>query len=151
MWNSKNVFLNKAETPSETHNLLTVFMRTLNVNKVWQVRVFRKSSITQTREKWDSHVLSISDFWIVWRRMWLSLFLFFLFRSNVTKWYLDESDFRNCYGSFFESAIPKVTWSQLCWSFLSTLTLTTAFWRTYYDWRFYGHGSRYVLILSSKP
>ena len=29
-------------------------------------------------------------------------------------------------------------------------TLTTVFWRTPYGWKFYGHGSRYVLILSSR-
>ena len=35
------------------------------------------------------------------------LFLFILFRSNVRKGYLDESDFRHCSGNLFESAIPK--------------------------------------------
>ena len=29
-------------------------------------------------------------------------------------------------------------------------TLTTAFWRTPYGWRFYGHGARYVVIISSR-
>ena len=36
----------------------------------------------------------------------------FLFRTSIRKRYLDESDFRHCYGNFFESAILKVTWSQ---------------------------------------
>ena len=30
------------------------------------------------------------------------------------------------------------------------VTLTTAFWKTSYRWRFYEHGSRYILILSSR-
>ena len=29
-------------------------------------------------------------------------------------------------------------------------TFATAFWRTTHNWRFYGHGSTYVLILSSR-
>ena len=50
------------------------------------------------------------------------LFLFLLFRSNVRKGYQDESDFRHCYGNFFESAIPEVTGSQPWKSFSSTIT-----------------------------
>ena len=42
------------------------------------------------------------------------IFISFLFRRNVRKGYLDESDFRHCYGNFFESAILKVNGSQLC-------------------------------------
>ena len=34
---------------------------------------------------------------------------YFLFRTNVRKGYLDESDFRHCYSNFFEGAIRKVT------------------------------------------
>ena len=30
-------------------------------------------------------------------------------------------------------------------------TLTTGFWRTHYGWRFYGYGSRFVLIYSQVP
>ena len=29
-------------------------------------------------------------------------------------------------------------------------TLTTTFWKTPYSWRFYGHGSRFMLNLSSR-
>ena len=49
-------------------------------------------------------------------------FYFFLLRSNVRKGYLDDGDFRYYYGNFFESAIPKVAWSQLYLSFFSTIT-----------------------------
>ena len=38
------------------------------------------------------------------------IFIFtFLFRSNGKKEHLDENDFRNGYGNYFESAILKVT------------------------------------------
>ena len=47
------------------------------------------------------------------------LFLFILFRSNVRKGYLDESDFRHCSGNLFQSAIPK---SQLNSSLFLTIT-----------------------------
>ena len=53
------------------------------------------------------------DFWMVCRcHGILCVHLFFLFRSNIRKDYLGESDFRHCYGHFSESAIPKVTWLQ---------------------------------------
>ena len=45
--------------------------------------------------------------------VFMFIFLIFLFKSNVRRGYLDESDFRHCFGNFFESAIPKVSWSQL--------------------------------------
>ena len=67
------------------------------------------------------------DYWMVWRCHGILCVHFFclfvcLFRSNVKKWYLDERDFRQCYGNFFESAMPKVIGSQLCWSFFSIIT-----------------------------
>ena len=38
------------------------------------------------------------------------VFIFiFLFRTNVRKGYLDESNFQHCYGIFLESDILKVT------------------------------------------
>ena len=56
----------------------------------------------------------------------------FLFRTNVRKRYLDESNFCCCYGNFFESSVLKVTWSQLYSNlFLNNCegTLTTTFER----------------------
>ena len=44
--------------------------------------------------------------------------LLFLFRTSRKKGHLDENDFRYCHGTFFESGILKVTWSQLCSKFL---------------------------------
>ena len=138
VWNSKNVFFKQSINPvRSTYNLFTVFMLPLNVNWVCQARVSRKnfaftktcrylilSSMTQTREKWDCHVLSRPDFWMVWRchsilffyfYLFIYLFIFVcLFRSSVKKGYLDESNFHHCCGNFLEKAILKVTWPQLC-------------------------------------
>ena len=47
------------------------------------------------------------------------LFLFILFRNNIRKGYLDESDFRHCFGNLFESVIPK---SKLNSSLFLTIT-----------------------------
>ena len=77
--------------------------------------------MTQTREKWDSHILSRRDFWMVWMCHHILCFHFFWFRSNVRKWYLDESNFYHCFGIFFGNANPEVSWTQLCWSFFSTI------------------------------
>ena len=40
-------------------------------------------------------------------------FLFFLFRTDASKRYLNESNFLHSYANFFESAILKITWPQL--------------------------------------
>ena len=62
--------------------------------------------MTQTREKWDSHVLSRFDFSVdpVYS-------LFFLFSTRGNKAHLDEDDLRHGFGNVFESAIPKVNHS----------------------------------------
>ena len=84
-------------------------------------------------------------------------FFVFLFRSNVWKGHLHESNFCDCFiASFFfflKSQIPKVTWSHIYVKISSQQlkgTLTTAFWKTPYSWRFYGHGLIYVQIVSSR-
>ena len=56
--------------------------------------------MTQTRERWDSHVLNEPVFH--------DSLLFFLSRTNVGKEHLDESNFYHCYDNFFESAIRKI-------------------------------------------
>ena len=48
------------------------------------------------------------------------LFLFFCLEATLGQ-DTYESDFRHCYGNFFESSIPEVTISQLCWSLFSTI------------------------------
>ena len=80
------------------------------------------NSMTRTRKKWNSMVLSRADFWMVWRCHGIPYFIFiFLFRTNGKKEHLDENDFHFRYGNYFESAIMKVNWYQLCpKSFLNT-------------------------------
>ena len=63
-------------------------------------------------------VLSSPDFWMIWRCHGIPyVHFYFLFRNNLRKRYLDESDFRYCYSNAFESSILKVTCSQLCSKF----------------------------------
>ena len=46
------------------------------------------------------------------------IFIFiFLVRTNGKKEHLDANDFHHSYGNYFESAIMKVTWYQLCSKF----------------------------------
>ena len=59
------------------------------------------------------------------------LLLLFLFRTNGKKGRLDENDFRQCHGIFFESGILKVTWSQLCSKFLSNKY--EAHWKQHFE------------------
>ena len=73
------------------------------------------NSMTQAREKWDSHLLSRPEFLMVCHGI-PCVHIYFLFRTNDTlkekKRYFDESDFCYCYGNFIESTI-KVTESYL--------------------------------------
>ena len=59
------------------------------------------------------------------------LVFYFLFRTNVKKRYLDESDFHHCYGNFFEIAILKVTWSQFYSKFY--LCNCEAHWKHHFE------------------
>ena len=63
--------------------------------------------MTQTREKWNSLVLSKAN---GEGAMALRIFmLIFLFRTNDKKEHLDENDFNHPYGNYVECAILKVT------------------------------------------
>ena len=117
---------------------------------------FTKSSITQTREKWDSPVLSRPDFWVVWRCHGILcvhfyfIFYFFLLRSNFKT--IIRATSATVMVIFSKVLLRKLLnhsyvkfSSQQLWD-----TLTTVFWRTPCAWRLYGHGSRYALILSSR-
>ena len=84
--------------------------------------------MAQTREKWNSLVLSRADFWMVWRCHGIPyIHLYFLFRTNGKGEHLDENNFRHSYGNYFESAILKVTWYQLCSKFI--LNIYEAHWQ----------------------
>ena len=70
--------------------------------------------MTQTRGKWDSHVLRTGDFWMIWICHGIQCFHFyFLFRNNVIREQLDGNDVSRCYGFFYESVIPKFTFKVL--------------------------------------
>ena len=65
-------------------------------------------SISQTRKKWDSLVLSRSDFWMTWKHHGTPCFHFcFLFRNNGKREQVDENDFRCCYGKFSKMSFQK--------------------------------------------
>ena len=77
---------------------------------------FAKSSISQTREKWDSPVLSRPGFLMVWRCHDIVCvhFYFYLFFFGLEATFgqdIYKSDFRHCYSNFFESGTPI---SRLC-------------------------------------
>ena len=83
---------------------------------------------------------------------WYSVRFILLFRNTGKKGHLDESDFQTvmvvfpkCHSkSYLIRAMFKVP-SQKLWGIL-----TTGLWKTPYSWRFYGQGSRYVLIFWSR-
>ena len=75
--------------------------------------------MAETREKWDCHILSKPDSWMVWRcNDVLCVRFYFLFRTNGKKGPLAGNGFRHCYGNTFQSAILKIVWSKLCLKFL---------------------------------
>ena len=50
------------------YNILTVFMQTLNVKYVFQVRIiWKRKWISQAKEKRDWLVLIRPDFWMIWK------------------------------------------------------------------------------------
>ena len=116
---------------------------------------FTKSSITQTREKWDSPVLSRPDFWMVWRcHGILCVHFYFYFYFFCLEATLGQDRATSATVMVIFSKVPfrkllyhsyvKVSSQQL------PDTLRTVFWRTPYGWRFYGHGLIYLLIRSSR-
>ena len=51
---------------------------------------------------------------IAWRCHGISrVYFYFLFRTSVKKYYMDERDLRHCCGIFSEKVILKITWLQL--------------------------------------
>ena len=70
--------------------------------------------MSQTREKWDSLVLTTGDFWMIWRCRSILCFHFdFLFRNNGIRKQLDQKDLHRCFDNFFS----KVSFRKLCWKF----------------------------------
>ena len=116
----------------------------MKANKNCQVRLEKTSTLpkhediilnfmTQTREKWDYHVLSIPKFYIIWTNVtndiWMSatsVTVTIIFRKRLTE-------------SYLITAMFKLLSHQL------RATLAAAFWKTSDIWRFYGHRLTYVL------
>ena len=68
------------------------------------------------KKKWNSHVWNDLTFEWYEDALIFRVFIFtFLFRTNGKKKHLDKTDFRHCYGDFFEAATRdhKNRWSQL--------------------------------------
>ena len=108
------------------------------------------NSITQTSEKWDSHVwVGMTFEWYEDAMIFHVVIFLFSFRSNFKNGFLDESDFRHCCDNFSESASLITTMFKVT-SWQLRGTLTTSFWKTPYIWRFYGLGLKHVQILLSR-
>ena len=85
-------------------------------------------------------------------RVFILFYFIFVCRTNGKKEHLCENNFCYFYGNYSESAILKVTWSQPSSKFLlnnyDDNYTDNDIWETSYNWRFYGHGLTYLLILS---
>ena len=116
---------------------------------------FTKSSITQTREKWDSPVLSRPDFWMVWichGILCVHFYFYFYFFCLEATLGQDRATSATVMVIFSKVPFRKLLYHSYVKVSSQQLrdTSTTVFWRTPYGWRFYGHGSIYVLIRSSR-
>ena len=79
--------------------------------------------MTQTREKWDSLVLSRSDFCMICKCHGVPCFQFYLlFRNNAIREQLDENDLRRCYGNLFRKYLVTVMFLVLSQQLQGTLT-----------------------------
>ena len=162
-WQQESICKQSINSVRNTYSYFNIFMQTLNVDQVCQVRVNSRSfgftqtwkiilkSLFQTKEKCDSLVLSRSGFWIVWRCHGIRRVFIFLFRTNGKKGHLDENGFHRCYGNFFWKWHSEKYLITAMFKVLSQrATLTTVLWKIPYSWIFYAHGQTYVLNLSSR-
>ena len=82
---------------------------------------------------WRCHDISCFDFY------------FFVFRTNGEKEHLDENNFCDGYGNFYESAAVKVSHVIIAMFkvFFSTIRrhIEHGIWETFYSRRFYGNVS----------
>ena len=104
----------------------------------------------QTTENWDSLVLSRADFWMVWRFHGIPCFYFyfFLFRSNGKKNTWMRAIFVTVM-VIISQVSTESYWMSAVFKVLTTSRhIDNGIWKTTYNWRFCGHGSTYMLILS---
>ena len=65
--------------------------------------------MTQTRGKWDNHVLSRPGFWIVWRCHVIKCVNFiFFFKTNGKKWPNNENDIHTVMVVFFNTPFSEL-------------------------------------------
>ena len=86
--------------------------------------------ISQTKEKHDSHILSRSNLWMVWRWHGIPRLLLFLFRTNGNNTWNKKTSV-TVMVILFESGILKVTLSQL--SSKSLLNNYEAHWQKHFE------------------
>ena len=156
----------------EINNSFDVFIHTLSVDEVCQVRVnSRNFGFTQT---WKNDIyFSLTKvntcpkkkrnvtplFWVDLTLEWYEndmvfcVFIVIIFRSNGKKRHLDANDFRHCCGNFFgncnsESYLITTMFKVPSQQLRSTLAI--AFCNIPYSSIFYGHGLTCVLTLSSR-
>ena len=101
------------------------------------------NSTTQTGKRWDSLVLSRSDFWMIYEHaMVFCVFIFIFMFRNIIRDQLGQNNFTRCHVFFSKvtfwkyliTTMFKVLYQQL----RSTLT-DNDIWKTPYNWIFYGH------------
>ena len=128
------------------HKSFNVLMQTLNVNEVCQVRVnSRNFSFTQTwenndkipcvKEKYDTVVLSGSDFWMVWRYHGISRIYcyYFCLEPTVKKGTWMRTTSVPVMVIFFENGILDLITARLKVPPQIRGKLPTAFWKILYS------------------
>ena len=111
----------------------------------------------QTLETRDSHVLRGPDFWMVMEMSWYYVHLFLFFNYFFLEATLGEDTEMSATSGTVLVIFAKMPFQKFPITTKLTfllnnyaVTLATAFWKTSYRWRFYEHGSRYILIRSSR-
>ena len=112
-------------------------------------------SMYQTKEKFNSLVLSRSYLWMVWRCYGITHVpcYYFCLEPTVRKDTWMRTISVTVMIILFESSIVKVTWSQLCSKFLLKNYKPhwkQHFWKIPYSWIIYGNGSTHVRNVSSR-
>ena len=103
--------------------------------------------MSQTREKWNSLVLSRGDFWLAWRCNEIS-FLFFCLEPTVKK-KTGKSTISIAVILITSKGLESYLISAVQSSFATfTRHFYNGVWKTSCSWRFYRNGSTCVLILS---
>ena len=80
----------------------------------WVLIIFRTQEKTTVSARVSRLIFPFFMTMIAWRCHGISrVYFYFLFRTSVKKYYMDERDLRHCCGIFSEKVILKITWLQL--------------------------------------